>query len=483
MYKLIINIGRGNFRYTIFNNPLAIFFFVCCLSAASAFAPHSMHRRNIRLLHPVQSRNMSDTRSDVTNIRGQVVTTTDYNVRWNNALVGSTHELTVNPKDPQWVWVTEMMESQLAKIDSRDPTKQLLFKFEEDSQPHTVRFDNEGRCWVGLENDGRIVQIKESVLAQHVDKPNAFEDEPTMITLTEDDFECSRDVQFGTGDDGFVNTHPHAFCFDRDQTNIWFTGKLTNTVGSLNIASGKVKHYEIPTLGAVPIYVSLGPDLNVWGTCLTSNRIVRVTTGDDPKNPEPGLVSEIPITEANVQSRPIIIEARRDANGNFLDRDMWFSNEAGHSVARVNVDKVQELIDVEGHCHKGKPSCTCSAVFYSATPLTKAVVEFPVPLVRRNMNGGGLAFDDEGNIWFQSYVDTTGGHGLGEGPDYIVKIDKSIHESQGYDRGQITNIPMTFYEIPTRDSTMHRIIFSHETKKLWFTELKANRIGTIDIQS
>merc|ERR1719198_2224486 len=99
------------------------------------------------------------------------------------------------------------------------------------------------------------------------------------------------------------------------------------------------------------------------------------------------------------------------------------------------------------------------------------------------MNGGGLAFDDEGNIWFQSYVDTTGGHGLGEGADYIVKIDKSIHESQGYDRGQITNIPMTFYEIPTRDSTMHRIIFSHETKKLWFTELKANRIGTIDIQS
>jgi hypothetical protein len=50
-----------------------------------------------------------------------------------------------------------------------------------------------------------------------------------------------------------INTRPHGFCFDSDHKNIWFTGKLTNTVGRIGI-DGSIKslqHFELPTLGAV----------------------------------------------------------------------------------------------------------------------------------------------------------------------------------------------------------------------------------------
>ena len=49
-----------------------------------------------------------------------------------------------------------------------------------------------------------------------------------------------------------------------------------------------------------------------------------MTTGDGGRNGA-GIVSGIPITTTSEQSRPIAIKARRDAAGNFMDRNVWFS--------------------------------------------------------------------------------------------------------------------------------------------------------------
>jgi virginiamycin B lyase len=38
--------------------------------------------------------------------------------------------------------------------------------------------------------------------------------------------------------------------------------------------------------------------------------------------------------------------------------------------------------------------------------------------------------------------------------------------------------PVTFYQVPTRDTVMHRIIQGPDGN-MWFTELKADKVGKI----
>ena len=124
----------------------------------------------------------------------------------------------------------------------------------------------------------------------------------TTVELTWDDYKDILDVHIPKCDaiPTPINTHPNGFCFNVDAKWIWFTGKLvssilielllfnsgihshilyyiimilhkTNTVVRTLVAGdgeGRkhhiVEHFELPTLGAVPIYVALGPDNNIW---------------------------------------------------------------------------------------------------------------------------------------------------------------------------------------------------------------------------
>ena len=117
-----------------------------------------------------------------------------------------------------------------------------------------------------------------------------------------------------------INTSPHGLGLDPDGKTLWFTGKKTNTVGRVR-PDGRVEHFELNTVGAVPIYLSAGPDGAMWCTELVGNAIARITTE--------GKVEEFPIPTGN--SRPIAIVPSPD--GKF----MWFSEEAGNKVARVDM--------------------------------------------------------------------------------------------------------------------------------------------------
>lgn len=429
-----------------------------------------------------------------TTINGKKILSSDYAVRWLNldhSTMDSTHEITCNPKDPGFLWVTGMMDNQLAKISVKHPTHAQFFQFPKGVQPHTVRFDNNGGCWVGLEYAGLIVKLKN--VNDWTDDNSA---PPGNMTLTpEQHYDVVLDVRIQVNKPSIpfpINTHPHGFCFDATQEHIWFTGKLTNTVGRVNIKTSVVQHYELPTLGAVPIYVVLGPDDNVWGTCLANNNIFRVTTtGECPK------VTEIPITATSENSRPIAI--KRAPNG---ERFMWFSNEATHTVAKVDCDKVEQFVQKETEKKKKKKqasatttstesqkdndggdggrTCTCSNYFYAASSVQQAITEFPIPRPQSNMLMAGIAFDDEGNLWTQSYVDS--GNPEPTGPDYVIKVDKCIHKAKmnALGKGRITGIPFEYYEAPTRETIMHRIINGPDGN-VWFTELGADRIGTVKI--
>ncbi len=232
-----------------------------------------------------------------------------------------------------------------------------------------------------------------------------------------------------------INTNPHGLGIAPDGVTLWFTGKATGTVGRI-AADGTVTHFVLPTVGSVPIYITAGPDGNMWCTELVGNQIARVTPD--------GVVTEYPIPTPN--SRPIGVTPGPDGHS------LWFSEEAGNKVGRILLDPVtREFV---------------------------SLVEYPVPLLHANTILASLAFDSAGNLWTQAYVNQSNPYPAGT--DAIVRIDASVtlapHAGQ---TGDISDVPITFYEVPTPDTVMHRITQGPDGN-IWFTELAADKLGRLE---
>jgi virginiamycin B lyase len=316
---------------------------------------------------------------------------------------GSTHELTFNYRQGGKVfWITGQNYDHIARVDLDGNA--TFFEMGKGSGPHGIEFDDRGQLWVSLEFSGCVVRVDDRGIIQ----------EGIDVRL------------FAKGAGEPINTHPHGLAIGADGRTVWFTGKKTNTVGKIN-PDGSVEHFELPTVGAVPIYIAAGPDGNMWCTELVGNMIARITpTGE--------------ITEFKIptyDSRPIAIIPGPDG------KSMWFSEEAGNKVARID--------------------------------LAGTITEFRVPLTQSNVILAGLTFDREGNLWTQSYVDIH--NPSPEGPDHIVRLDKAINNSPA---GDLSRIPINYYEVPTRLTVMHRIIEGPDGN-MWFTELGADKLGKVTV--
>jgi virginiamycin B lyase len=220
---------------------------------------------------------------------------------------------------------------------------------------------------------------------------------------------------------------PHGLAVGPDGRTIWFTGKTAGTVGRID-THGKVEQFKLSSENSLPIFIKAGPDNNMWCTELVGNQIARITPN--------GAVTEFAIPTDN--SRPIAVVFGPDGNS------AWFSEEAGHKVGCLSL--------ADG-----------------------TIQEFPVPRTMGTMLLAGLAFDRDGNLWTQSYVDQQ--HPSPEGPDYIIKIDKSIsaHGQAGQPGPQFN-----LYPVPSRKTVMHRIILGPDGN-MWFTELKTDVLGKLTI--
>lgn len=224
-----------------------------------------------------------------------------------------------------------------------------------------------------------------------------------------------------------INTAPHGICLGADGETIWFTGKRTSTIGRIN-PDRTVEHFQIDTLAALPIYLSAGADGNIWGTELLGSKILKVGTD--------GVVHEFPILPPT--SRPIAVIP--DPAGEC----MWFTEEAGVKIGRITFDG--------------------------------AITEYPVPALQKNDILASLAFDREGNLWVQVYVDMNNPNPAGY--DYILQFDKSIRTLQGND---ISGVPFKVHTIPSRNSMMHRIRLD-DAGNLWFTEMMTDKLGKVTLQ-
>ena len=234
-----------------------------------------------------------------------------------------------------------------------------------------------------------------------------------------------------------INTHPHGLGIGPDGKTVWFTGKSTGMIGKLT-TDGKVKTFAIPTVGSVPIYIKAGPDGNMWFTELVGNMIGRITPSGD--------ITEFAIPTPN--SRPIAIIPEPGG------QSMWFTEEAGNKIGRIDMD--------------GK------------------ITEFPVPMTQSNVFLAALAFDSDNNLWVQQYVNCgvschssgTEMDGAPIGPDHVLKFDKGIRHAKS--SSDISNVPITYYKVPTPKTVMHRIILGPD-RNIWFTELNADKVGKVPI--
>lgn len=437
------------------------------------------------------------------------VTAADYPMCWNHPTLkmdgpNTTHELAFDMKngfDKDFLYVSGMTVNCIARVSKKEPKRQQIFIFPKEkgvhAQPHTLRFANVestdyfGMLWVGLEEQGRIVRLNMvEIMGKYVQMDATEGPIPLPVFLQEVDFSTVYDVHIcGPSIPKPINTRPHGFCFDKDHTHIWFTGKLTNTVGCIAIhgtldeIKESLQHFALPTLGAVPIYLALGPDNNVWGTCLANNIIFRVTTDANP------VVTEICVSEFAAERRPIAIKIDPRKGKPF----MWFSTEAGHSICRLDtrafeLDYACKL--KQGNTPSSKCVCSsgCQFLFRANNPASRhanIITEFPVPKVNHKMKLGGLAIAKDGAIWTQSYVDATDNpEGL---PDYVIKLGFNVHyptSTHGPNKCRsiinMTGLPIEYYELPTKNTILHRIAIDPD-ERVWFTELGADRIGTIKV--
>lgn len=338
-------------------------------------------------------------------------TITEYKLNWPSATTMSTHELVC---DASGIYVSGQNMNCLAKVtyDGHISFHQFLGN----PGPHGLLIDGKGRLWVSFEFEGRVVCLDKNFnIIQSIDVR-----------------------MFTQGAKTPINPAPHGIGLDADGETIWFTGKRTSTLGKIN-PNGTVEHFELPQLAAMPIFLSAGPDENIWGTQLLGNKIYNAT--------KDGFVQEFSIPTTD--SRPIAVIP--DPAGSF----MWFTEEAGNKIGRI---------DMQGN-----------------------ITEFSVPMVQKNVILGSLSFDNEGNIWVQCYVKhdapmTTNHESMSDMPtvaenDYIIKFDKSIRQSPD---GDIADVPIFWNKIPSQRTMMHRIRMGMDGN-LWFTEMDTDMLGKITL--
>ena len=148
------------------------------------------------------------------------------------------------------------------------------------------------------------------------------------------------------------------------------------------------------------------------------------------------------IAAADAPTRPIAIVPEPGSNA------MWFTEEAGNRVSRITPDGT--------------------------------ITEYPVPMTQSNVILAGLAFDGEGNLWLQQYIDQNDPAPANPSPagaDYVIRIDKSIVKTSPAD---ISRVPITYYKVPSTQTVMHRIVQGPDGN-IWFTELGVNKVGKLTL--
>lgn len=164
---------------------------------------------------------------------------------------------------------------------------------------------------------------------------------------------------------------PHTLVFDADGSHIWFTVQHGNFVGRLRLADRKVDLVPVPTQGARPYGIKIGPDGTVWVALFGANKLASI-------DPETLALTEYAI--ADTEARPRRLEVTEDGR-------VWYSDYTRGKLGRFD-------------------------------PKTNSFAEWDLPGGEGSLPYG-TALDGEGRVWVAE---------TGPQPNRLVAFDTKAEE-------------------------------------------------------
>ena len=202
-------------------------------------------------------------------VERELVNVIDYNVHLDSDKdVYNTHEIYAGPDG--MVYFTQSMHDRVGRLTLDGRVE--LFELPKGSYPHGIRFSEDGRLYVTLEDFDQIVELSKR--------------DGSIITTYSVAFDNPQT-------EGVVG--PHGFAID-PQGKLWYTGRTSDVLGWVDPATGEHRRFELPTRAAIapnfnhdaikpaasaPINIEFDQVGNAWFVNLQTNQIGRIDLNDE----------------------------------------------------------------------------------------------------------------------------------------------------------------------------------------------------------
>lgn len=200
--------------------------------------------------------------------------------------------------------------------------------------------------------------------------------------------------------------------------NLWFTETDANLIGRIT-PDGVISEFSVPTSASFLVGITTGPDGNLWFAEAAANQIGRMT-------PDGVVTAEFAVPTA--LGRPLFITAGPDGN-------LWFTEEDGNQIGRITPGGV--------------------------------VTEFPIATF--DSHPAAITAGPDGNLWFTEVCSPS------------LSVNQQCATVGGNQIGRITpNGAIIEFPVPTANS-LPAFITAGPDGNLWFTENAGNKIGRITL--
>jgi len=287
--------------------------------------------------------------------------------------------------------------------------------------------------------------------------------------------------------------------------NLWFTEAAGNEIGKLNITTGAVTQYAIPTANSDPFGIVAGPDGNLWFTEILGNKIGKITTS--------GSITEYTVPTVNSEPAGITSIAAGTTLGLFAG--LYFAEETGNKIGYITTSGTFSeftvptassqpfLVTTDGGTVWFTEAAGQIGELFVRTIIPFRIIqvrEMPIPTA--NSHPEGITLGPDQNLWFTdadpggysiaNYNPTNGtfskfllpaGHGLPvritPGPDGSLWFSGDTNFDGTNTLGRITTAgAITEYSIPIQGPNHGFSITQGPDSNLWFAA-DSNLIGRL----
>jgi virginiamycin B lyase len=265
-------------------------------------------------------------------------------------------------------------------------------------------------------------------------------------------------------DNPVINLAASQLVFDKERNAIWFTDARINSIGKLDIASGQVKLWQVPTKNAGPMGIVVSPDGNsLWFAEIIGNniarfdvqleKIVEYSTGE---NTGPALLTfdgqgQLWVTLSFSDSIMLAQIGNLGSNLSIGMVKMPLPKPDRFAPLGIAISGGKVYVSDHGSSRvivADENSGLKSYDAYWTSPSSSPLIPTTLP--------GEIVIDKRGNIYFPQH----GGNRITE-----------IRPQDGL---------MTEYDIPTGPLSTVLFLTASSDGKVWFTEWAANKVAYLD---